>query len=144
MFSWICFRGDENICCGYSLEALLMSTTTYFRGEIKIEALLMSTHNICFRGEIRKISAFFGWKSVLTVAMTEPFVWVGIIFTLMGQRGLSEQLRPDQTVCHSSSYFRHINSCKMDSNETFLVSFLYTKPQKNMSKGKKQLSAYMP
>ena len=29
---------DENICCGYSLEALLMST-----------------HNICFRREIRKI-----------------------------------------------------------------------------------------
>ena len=24
------------------------------------EALLMSTHNICFCGEIRKISAFFG------------------------------------------------------------------------------------
>ena len=24
----------------------------------------MSTYNICFRGEIRKISAFFGWKKV--------------------------------------------------------------------------------
>ena len=22
----------------------------------------MSTHNICFHGEIRKISVFFGWK----------------------------------------------------------------------------------
>ena len=33
----------ENICYGYSLEVLLMST-----------------HNMCFRGEIRKISAFFG------------------------------------------------------------------------------------
>ena len=32
----------ENICCGYSLEAPLMST-----------------HNICFCGEIRKVSAFF-------------------------------------------------------------------------------------
>ena len=29
------------------------------------EALLMSTHNICFHGEIRKISAFFGWKKRL-------------------------------------------------------------------------------
>ena len=27
---------------------------------ILTEALLMSTHNICFRGEIRKISTFFG------------------------------------------------------------------------------------
>ena len=25
----------------------------------------MSTHNICFHGEIRKISAFFGWKKCL-------------------------------------------------------------------------------
>ena len=29
----------------------------------------MSTHNICFRGEIRKISAFLDEKSTLSVAM---------------------------------------------------------------------------
>ena len=28
------------------------------------EALLMSTHNICFHWEIRKVSAVFGWKKV--------------------------------------------------------------------------------
>ena len=43
----------ENICCGYSLEASL-------------EALIMSTHNICFHGEIRKIVVFSGWKRYLT------------------------------------------------------------------------------
>ena len=38
---------DENICCGYTLEGLA-------------EALLMSTHNICFCQEIRKIQILFG------------------------------------------------------------------------------------
>ena len=36
----------ENICCGTHQKRLG-------------EALLMNTHNICFCGEIRKISAFF-------------------------------------------------------------------------------------
>ena len=36
----------KNICSGYSIEAL-------------IEALLMSTHNICFHGEIRKIFTYY-------------------------------------------------------------------------------------
>ena len=40
----------KNVCCGYSLEA-------------PCQALLMSTHNICICREIRKISAFFGWKT---------------------------------------------------------------------------------
>ena len=34
---------NGNICCGYSLEAPRLN-----------EALLMSTHNICFRSDIRK------------------------------------------------------------------------------------------
>ena len=45
---WVLIRSasmSENICCGYSLEVPRL-----------IEALLMSTHNICFHGEIRKIS----------------------------------------------------------------------------------------
>ena len=32
------------------------------------EALLMSTHNICYRGEIRKISIFFQMKKKLTLS----------------------------------------------------------------------------
>ena len=36
----------ENICCGYSLEAPRRGASNEY-------------HNICFRGEIRKISAFF-------------------------------------------------------------------------------------
>ena len=36
---------NKNICCGYSLEVPHCLT----------EALLMSTHNICFYAEIRKI-----------------------------------------------------------------------------------------
>ena len=38
----------KNICCGYSLEA-------------PGEALLMSTHNICFCAEIRNILILLGW-----------------------------------------------------------------------------------
>ena len=37
----------------------------------------MSTHNICFRGEIRKISAFFGIpvkKNALSVAMILVYI----------------------------------------------------------------------
>ena len=43
---------DENICCGYLAEALLMST-----------------HNIRFRREIRKNQHFLDVKSALSVAM---------------------------------------------------------------------------
>ena len=38
----------------------------------------MSTHNTCFRGEIRKISAFFGWKNALSVAMYNYHIWYAI------------------------------------------------------------------
>ena len=43
------------------------SINTYFMGIIKALAkpLLMSTHNICFCGETRQISIFFGWKLCL-------------------------------------------------------------------------------
>ena len=41
----------ENICCGYSLEVPRRGASNEY-------------HNICFCGEIRKISAFFGWKKV--------------------------------------------------------------------------------
>ena len=37
----------------------------------------MSTHNICFRGEIRKYQHFSDEKSVLSVAMR--IAWVGIL-----------------------------------------------------------------
>ena len=40
----------KKICCGYSLEAPQWGN----------EVLLMSTHNICFHGEIRKIVVIFG------------------------------------------------------------------------------------
>ena len=33
----------------------------------------MSTHNICFRGVIRKISAFLDEKSAVSVAMHDLF-----------------------------------------------------------------------
>ena len=36
----------------------------------------MSNHNICFRGEIRKISAFFSdEKSALSVAQDDLILW---------------------------------------------------------------------
>ena len=34
----------------------------------------MSTHNICFRGEIRKISAFSDEKNALSVAMRHALI----------------------------------------------------------------------
>ena len=43
---------DEYICCGYSLEAPHPDASNEF-------------HNIWFYWEIRKISAFFGWKKHL-------------------------------------------------------------------------------
>ena len=42
---------QENICSGYSLE-------------LSHKALLMSTHDICFCGEIRKISILHGLKKI--------------------------------------------------------------------------------
>ena len=35
----------------------------------QVEALQMSTYNICFCGEIRKITALLGWKSTLSGVM---------------------------------------------------------------------------
>ena len=35
----------------------------------------MSTHNICFHREIRKISAFFRWKKHLSVAIWQSRLW---------------------------------------------------------------------
>ena len=58
----------ENICCGYSSHV----------GMHLGEALLMSTCDICFCGEIRKISAFFGWKNRLIccyVFLGNPNKW---------------------------------------------------------------------
>ena len=46
----------ENICCGYSLEAPRQGTSNEY-------------HNICFHGEIKKISAFSEEKNALSVAM---------------------------------------------------------------------------
>ena len=56
---WVLIRSasvlEENICCGYSLEVPHLT-----------EALLMSTHNICFPREIRKIICGY---PLLSVAM---------------------------------------------------------------------------
>ena len=43
----------ENICCGYSLEATSHGASYEY-------------HNICFRGEIRKLSILFHWKTRLS------------------------------------------------------------------------------
>ena len=57
---WVLIRSasvHKNICCGYSSEAP-QSIKTYVVGTHQkrlTEVLLMSTHNICFYGEIRKI-----------------------------------------------------------------------------------------
>ena len=40
-----------NICCGYSLELPQQGASNEY-------------HNVCFHGEIRKISILFGWKNM--------------------------------------------------------------------------------
>ena len=46
---------------GYPVNIFLISPGKHMLWVLS-EALLMSTHNICFRGEIRKISILLGWK----------------------------------------------------------------------------------
>ena len=54
----------ENMCCGYSLEVP--------------EALLMSTHNICFHTEIRKISVLFSGKKKAISGAMEVFCTIKV------------------------------------------------------------------
>ena len=64
-----CIATDKR---GYPQYFSYFSMKTYVVGtHLKhlAEVLLMSTHNICFRGEMRKISAFFRRKNNLSVAM---------------------------------------------------------------------------
>ena len=44
------------------------------------ELLLMSTHNICFHGEIRKISVLFDWKKCLNRNYDIPWILILIYF----------------------------------------------------------------
>ena len=67
----------------------------------------MSTHNICFRGEIRKISAFFRWKKRFICCYVDPnclsssFWLIDLRWAFMAQSthcGLVEPVRlPDHT-----------------------------------------------
>ena len=50
------FYFSMKTCCGYSLEAPVVGT----HWKCLAERLLKSTCNICFHGEIRKISIYFG------------------------------------------------------------------------------------
>ena len=56
---------------GYPHNIFLMSPRKHVVGTQKRlgEELLIFTHNIYFRGEMWKISAFLGWKNALSVAM---------------------------------------------------------------------------
>ena len=61
---------NENICWGYSLRAPQRGASD----EYPQHMFLMSTHNICFRWEIRKISAFFRWKKRLICCYAFSYV----------------------------------------------------------------------
>ena len=57
---WVLIRSaslDENICCGYSLEVPQQGASNEYPQHMfsSAEALLMSTHNLCFHREVRKI-----------------------------------------------------------------------------------------
>ena len=75
MNKWKHMMNNENICCGYSLEVPHLGTSG--------EALLMSTHNVCFCGEIRKLSMLLDWKEL----------WIIICFSFLQRRLLAEQRR---------------------------------------------------
>ena len=52
----------------------------------------MSTHNICFHGEIRKIAAFFGWKKH-PICCYEP-LWVILCrFPEKGRKEIVEEMK---------------------------------------------------
>ena len=78
---------DENICRGYSLEAPHRGASNEYPQHMfssrNTEALLMSTHNICFRREIRKILCGY---PLLSVAMCLSYramfqeTYLGILF----------------------------------------------------------------
>ena len=62
---WVLIRSAsaENLHCGYSLEVPQRGASNEYPQHMfssRNEALLMSTHNICFRREIRKIQLLFG------------------------------------------------------------------------------------
>ena len=57
------------------------------------KALLMSTHNICFCGEIRKISAFFWWKKRLICCYGLIFLSISCLSMKMTLRNLCIELR---------------------------------------------------
>ena len=75
---------DENICCGYSLEAPRWGASNEY-------------HNICFRGEIRKILCGYPLLSVAMVirlmTKTQPFHlwgWLGVakVSCILRHRGI--------------------------------------------------------
>ena len=76
----------------------------------------MSTHNICFRGEIRKIFTRYPLLSrpmeLCSLVSVLVFLYLGstayYIYTMiLGQTGLSKQcLTRVYTVCHSSNSFK--------------------------------------
>ena len=75
----------KNICCGYSLEApqwLHENKCCGYLLEVPriTKAFLMSTHDIYFHAEIRKILVIFGWKNFLiwgAILPTYPSRWMG-------------------------------------------------------------------
>ena len=85
----------ENICCGYSLEVPHWGASNEY-------------HNICSCGEIRKISAFFGWKK-------HPICWYVIYrFDYVKTRSRSTALQNTKTEIRNkqemskSSFFRYL------------------------------------
>ena len=79
------------------------------------EGLLMNTHNICFRGEIRKILVLLDWKNILSRAMNilseyqypnyskylASHAWANNIRS----RWNSKSLTRVSTACHPASTF---------------------------------------
>ena len=68
---WVLVRTASHIDCGYSLEPPRRGSSNEYPQSMFLaesEAVLTSTHNLCFWAEIRKLSEFFIWKfSVLEV-----------------------------------------------------------------------------
>ena len=95
------------------------SAKTYVVGECLCEALLMSTHNLCFCGEIRKIWTIFYWKNiVLSGAMVSPVCFLLLFVKLM------------YIYCIFSIFFLLLDWCLWDS--VFVLSIGIDRPEQTV------------
>ena len=114
---------NENICCGYSSEAPHWGASNEY-------------HNICFCWEIRKISAFFGWRKCHICCfgyLDTPLIWSSI-FLKNRHFIIQERFNPLQTEWTLPHYiledsnlkFRYVRLCNLNIPRKKWLNYLQT------------------